>query len=231
MQRESDRLTPLYARLLLRLTRPFPNFDVAFIGPLRARATQAMHLRAGDRVLDVGCGIGGSFLFLADAVGPSGEVLGVEISPATVAHAQRRIETNRWTNVHVVQGAAQTVRLAGWYDGLIMFGAPDVYASAKALENILPHLRVGARIVLFGARTTNGVAGKLLNPMLKLAVSKLSFATTPLPDAEPWHLVRAVTENLEIREYFFGAMFLAAGSLAQNWTAALKDAVTNKSGA
>jgi SAM-dependent methyltransferase len=221
---DRDALTPLYSRLLLRIARPFPNFDMRFIKPLRAKATRSMALRAGDRVLDVGCGMGGSFPFLADAVGPTGEVLGVEISPPTVANAQRRIDANRWAHVHVVQAAAQSVRLEGSYDGLIMFAAPDVYASAPALENILPHLRVGARIALFGAKRTNTSAGKLLNPMLRAIVSRLSFDTTPLPDAEPWRLIGAVTEGLEIHEYFFGSMFLAVGSLANGWEPALKAA-------
>jgi len=198
---------------------------VAFIKPLRAQATRSMHLRAGDRVLDIGCGMGASFPFLADAVGPTGEVLGVEISPPAVANAQRRIDTNRWDHVHVVQSAAQSVRLEGSYDGLIMFAAPDVYASAQALENILPHLLVGARIALFGAKRTSAGAGKLLNPMLRTIVSRLSFETTPLPDAEPWRLVGAVTEGLEIHEYFFGSMFLAVGSLANDWEPTLKSVV------
>ncbi|MFM1813187.1 MAG: hypothetical protein RLZZ336_2125 [Cyanobacteriota bacterium] len=43
-------------------------------------------LPAGSRVLDVGCGIGGSSRILADAYGL--EVLGISISPAQIARAQ-----------------------------------------------------------------------------------------------------------------------------------------------
>jgi MPBQ/MSBQ methyltransferase len=43
-------------------------------------------LPAGSRVLDVGCGIGGSSRILADAYGF--EVLGISISPAQIARAQ-----------------------------------------------------------------------------------------------------------------------------------------------
>ncbi|GAA2476122.1 methyltransferase domain-containing protein [Terrabacter carboxydivorans] len=47
------------------------------------------HLREGLRVLDVGCGPGTITLDLAEAVGPSGEVTGVEVVPGPLAHARR----------------------------------------------------------------------------------------------------------------------------------------------
>jgi ubiquinone/menaquinone biosynthesis C-methylase UbiE len=46
------------------------------------------HLRAGQRVLDVGCGPGTITLDLAEAVGPSGRVLGVENVPEPLAQAR-----------------------------------------------------------------------------------------------------------------------------------------------
>jgi ubiquinone/menaquinone biosynthesis C-methylase UbiE len=52
---------PLYARYLVYLTRPFPDFDFSFIKPVRKRAIKGLDLMPGDRVLDAGCGSGGSF--------------------------------------------------------------------------------------------------------------------------------------------------------------------------
>jgi cyclopropane fatty-acyl-phospholipid synthase-like methyltransferase len=99
--------------------------------PLRERAVRALHLKEGNRVLDAGCGPGGTLLDLVEAVASAGEVVGVEISPETAMNAKRRIEANRWRNVQVIVGDARTVRLTGMFDGL-MFAAPDVYASPEA---------------------------------------------------------------------------------------------------
>src|SRR6266480_5247258 len=135
MAHERKDRTPPYG-YLARLFRPFPDFDPFFIKPVRQKAVELLHLEAGDRVLDVGCGPGGSFPYLVHAVGQSGEVVGVEISPDISVNARRRIAKNAWRNVHLIEAAAQDVYLTGSFDGLLMFAAADVYASEEALENI-----------------------------------------------------------------------------------------------
>ena len=213
MEEKTRDLTPPYGRVLIRLTRPFPDFDFSFIKPVRQRAVELLNLKPGDRVLDVGCGPGGSFPFLVRAVGPTGQVVGVEISPDHCELARRRIAKNQWKNIEVVEAAAQDVSLISTFDGLVMFAAADVYASEEALENILPHLKTGARVAAFGAKLSSNGFGRIFNSFLKLLFN-LSFSTTPRPDYEPWRVMAKYVEGLDVEEYFFGLMFLASGSLA-----------------
>ena len=214
MKEKTKDLTPPYGRYLIRLARPFPDFDFSFIKPVRQKAVELLNLKSGSRVLDVGCGPGGSFPYLVDAVGSSGKVVGVEISPEISVNARKRIEKNDWKNVEVIEAAAQDVELTGKFDGLIMFAAPDVYASEAALENIFPHLEDNARIAAFGGKFSSNRLGGILNPVLR-RLYKLSFSTTPSPNYEPWRLLAKRVEKLEIEEYFFGLMFLASGSVAR----------------
>jgi demethylmenaquinone methyltransferase/2-methoxy-6-polyprenyl-1,4-benzoquinol methylase len=202
-------LTPPYGHLA-RLLRPFPDFDPFFIKPVRQKAVELLDLREGDRVLDVGCGPGGSFPYLVRAVGQSGQVVGVEISPEISINARRRIKKNRWRNVEVIEAAAQEVRLTGTFDGLLMFAAADVYASEEALENLFPHLNKKARVAAFGAKLSSNRLGRILNPLLR-TLFNLSFSTTPRPDYEPWRILAERVEKLDVEEYFFGLMFLTSG--------------------
>jgi SAM-dependent methyltransferase len=156
-------LTPPYG-YLIRLVRPFPDFDPPFIKPVRQKAVDLLNLKAGDRVLDVGCGLGGSFPYLVHAVGQSGQVVGVEISPEIGVSARRRIAKNGWRNVQLIEAAGQDVDLTGPFDGLLMFAAADVYGSEEALENIFPHLRENARVAAFGAKLSSKGLGSSLNP-------------------------------------------------------------------
>jgi len=211
MARETKDLTPPYG-YLIRLFRPFPNFDPPFIKPVRQKAVELPDLKAGDRVLDVGCGPGGSFPYLANAVGESGEVVAVEISPEISVNARRRITKNGWKNVHLIEAAAQDVHLTGPFDGLLMFAAADVYGSEEALENIFPHLRDNARVAAFGAKLSNKGFGTSLNPVLRMLFN-LSFSTTPRPDYEPWRVLAKRVQKLDVEEYFLGLMFLCSGSV------------------
>ncbi len=209
----NSELTPLYARYLARFIRPFPNFDFIFLRSLRQRATELLQLRPGERVLDAGCGPGGSFPYLLDKVGRDGEVVGIEISPEMAALANERIRNNGWHNVRVLESAAEQVHLEESFDALLMMGAPDVYGSAASMDNLLPHLRGNARIVAFGAKLKHAGPARMLNPLFQSAFSKLTFASTPELSYEPWALLSERVGNLQIQEVFLGWMFLASGML------------------
>jgi SAM-dependent methyltransferase len=212
MKEISKAQSPPYVRYLGWLTRPFPDFDFFFIKSVRRRAAELLELKPGDRIIDAGCGSGGSFPFLVAEIGDAGEIVGIEISPESTASARRRIGKNSWSNVSVLESPAEDAVLTGTFDGLLMFAAPDVYASDKALENLRPYMKENSRVAFFGAKLTHHWLGAILNPVLR-TLSKLSFSTTPRPDYEPWAIVEKYTGAVEIEEYFFGLMFLASGTL------------------
>jgi len=60
------------------------------LSPLGLRAMEALSPQTGEAILDVGCGAGKSVLQLADRVGPTGRVTGVDIAPAVLEVARRR---------------------------------------------------------------------------------------------------------------------------------------------
>ncbi|WP_200304949.1 class I SAM-dependent methyltransferase [Streptomyces adelaidensis] len=58
-------------------------------GPAFAAAVAELGLREGDRVLDAGCGTGRALPPLRTVVGPSGVVLGADLTPAMLEAAAR----------------------------------------------------------------------------------------------------------------------------------------------
>lgn len=58
-------------------------------GPAYTAAVADLGVHAGDRVLDAGCGTGRALPPLRDAVGPSGVVVGVDLTPAMLEAAVR----------------------------------------------------------------------------------------------------------------------------------------------
>ena len=64
--------------------------------------------RSGEHVLDVGCGAGTSTLALAEQVGASGRVLGIDISEPMLEAAGRRVAERRFANISLLKADAQT---------------------------------------------------------------------------------------------------------------------------
>ena len=62
------------------------------VEPIHRSAIQALHLPAGSRGLDAGCGIGLQALLLADAVGPAGHITGLDLSSEHLAYAGELVE-------------------------------------------------------------------------------------------------------------------------------------------
>jgi SAM-dependent methyltransferase len=69
-------------------------------------------LQPGERVLDIGCGAGIDSLIAARMVGPSGSVLGLDMTPAMLAKAARNAEAAGLTNVEFRQGYMEQLPVA-----------------------------------------------------------------------------------------------------------------------
>jgi ubiquinone/menaquinone biosynthesis C-methylase UbiE len=65
------------------------------------------NLRAGESVLDIGSGGGIDAFLAAKRVGPSGFVLGVDMTPAMLQRARRAAERGGFTNVKFRHGYAE----------------------------------------------------------------------------------------------------------------------------
>jgi ubiquinone/menaquinone biosynthesis C-methylase UbiE len=68
-------------------------------------------LPPGARVIEIGCGPQGCLELLADRVGPSGSVVGVEVSTEAVELARRFLEEHGITNAEVLHGDAKSTDL------------------------------------------------------------------------------------------------------------------------
>ncbi|OWJ67728.1 class I SAM-dependent methyltransferase [Inquilinus limosus] len=155
-----------------RMTAPFSRETVAALAP-----------RAGERLLDIGCGSGGSTLELARLVGPGGQLLGVDISAPMLGLAQRRAAEAGLDNVRFIEADAQTTKLEPRaFDGLFSrFGVMFFDDPAGAFANLHGALKPGGRLafVCWRAMAENGWAAA----PLAAALSHLPPLPPPAPGA------------------------------------------------
>jgi len=118
------------------------------LAPLSAAAIDKLGLEVGGRVIDIGCGCGGSTLQLAERVGPRGEALGLDISEAMLDLARRRAGDARATQARFLQADVQTHAFeAGAYDAaLSRFGVMFFADPVTAFANVRRALKPGGRI-------------------------------------------------------------------------------------
>lgn len=103
--------------------------------------------RANERVVDVGCGTGATTLELAEAVGPGGHVLAIDISAPMLEVARRRARDAGLAHVELLLADAQTHDFRADNDlvasrfGVMFFGDPFA-----AFGNLRRALRPGGRL-------------------------------------------------------------------------------------
>lgn len=109
----------------------------------------ALGAKAGERILDVGCGPGFYLAELLEEVGPEGSLMGLDQSPQMLALAARRCEGH--PNVAVRQADASSLPIddASFDAALsvqVLEFVPDVN---QALAELHRALRVGGRLVVW----------------------------------------------------------------------------------
>lgn len=143
-------------------TTPFDNWNAAAgqswaelqalldrqIAPLGEAAMLALDPRAGERILDIGCGCGDTTLALALAVGPQGLVLGADISRPMLEVARDRIAASGLEQAAVVEADAQVEAFgAGDWDAIYSrFGVMFFTDPPAAFDNLGSALRSKGRL-------------------------------------------------------------------------------------
>ncbi|HWE73527.1 MAG TPA: methyltransferase domain-containing protein [Stellaceae bacterium] len=135
--------------------------------------------RAGERVLDIGCGCGASTLEFARAVGPSGRVVALDISGPMLAEGERRARAAGIANVDWRQADAATTVL-GEYDLLISaFGVMFFGDRVAALANMRRSAAPDARMALVCWRTLAE------NPWMEVPMTAVAKHLPPRPKPMP----------------------------------------------
>ncbi|HLX05555.1 MAG TPA: methyltransferase domain-containing protein, partial [Candidatus Binatus sp.] len=75
------------------------------------RLVELAEVRAGNRVLDIATGSGEPALTAARAIGQSGRVVAVDMSPGMLAIAHERIDAAGLTNIDLVESDAESLSL------------------------------------------------------------------------------------------------------------------------
>jgi SAM-dependent methyltransferase len=119
----------------------------AMIAPVGLALLKHAGYRSGERVIDIGCGGGGTTIDIARQVGPGGSVVGVDISPQLITAAERRARAEGARNVSFRCADATVVTIDGPpFDRLFSrFGLMFFQDAHAAFANLHRLIRAGGR--------------------------------------------------------------------------------------
>ena len=138
-------------RVVATYTSAADHFDrLPFWHEFGRRTVDRLELAPGARVLDLCCGTGASALPAARAVGPAGSVLGVDLTPALVAHATAGAAAAGLAQARFTVADAEAVEFApAAFDAVIsVFGWFFFADMTAALQRAWDWLAPGGRIAI-----------------------------------------------------------------------------------
>ena len=210
---EVDFLFNLYARMA-------PRYDLyAQLLPLlgfrqmryRTLAIDALHLKPGHMVVDVGCGTGMNFCHLEKTIGPSGKIIGVDLSDAMLGQARMRIAKGGWRNIELVCSDAAEFSFPPDVGGIISTFALTLLPGYDAV------IGRGAEALATGARwcvLDFKIPTNWLEPVAPILARILVVpfgGTIEMGERRPWESIQKYLDPVLFRELYFGCAYIAVG--------------------
>lgn len=205
---------------LIYTWRSFANmYDVGFMPVMYVReaAIRKLDLKPGMRVLDLACGTGLNLPYLARAVGPTGQVVGVDYTRAMLEKAKAKCERLGLGNVRLIEADAATVSLEeDTFDCVLCTHALSIIPrSREALRKAVSALKPGGRMVVCDLKRMDAPL-EVLSPLYETVVNPVyeSLAyqiACAQPSREILQEMRLVLEQVQVEEHVGGAIYVATG--------------------
>jgi len=176
----------------------------------REPAVDALCLRPGDTVLDLACGTGLNFSHLTRQLGPSGRIIGLDLTRAMLRRASDKVEEGHWRHASLLEADAAAIPLADDSVDAVLcsYGMIIVPDYRQAIAEAVRVLRPGGRLVLLDPQYGSALWAKAATPLIALIgrFTGIDFGR------RPWRELEAHLDGVSRREYAGGSVCVAWGT-------------------
>lgn len=179
----------------------------------RKKSVNALSLKPGDTVIDICCGTGRNFKFLQNKIGPSGKIIGIDITDHMLEQARKRTERHGWSNVELIQMDAAEYQFPEKINGII---------ATLALEFIPEY----DSIIKHGARALSSTKGRFVIMSLKkpenrplwlfktgILLNKPFGASLEVMERRPWKSIEKYFARSSLIDLYWGFAYISIGEL------------------
>jgi demethylmenaquinone methyltransferase/2-methoxy-6-polyprenyl-1,4-benzoquinol methylase len=218
-----DSIAPVYDRMNTLMT-------AGLDGRWRSAAVRAARLSRGNAALDVACGTGKLAAALAGAVGPTGKVIGIDLSEAMLDEARRAFGTLASVEFRIGNALALPVEDGSFDAATIAFGLRNLSSfedgfreMARAvrsggrvvcLELSVPRPRAAGRIYTAGFRVTAPIMGAIFRRRAAYSYLPQSLDGFPAAEEIAETMRRAGLRDVRFKRLALGVVALHVGIVA-----------------
>ncbi len=171
---------------------------------------EALRLHPGDTVVEIGCGTGANFARLERAIGPTGAIVGVDLSPGMLDRARSRVRREGWSNVTLVESDAARYAFPERVNAVFStFALTLVPSYDDVIQRGADALVPGGRFVVVDFKAP----GSWPEPAVRAIVPLLRpfGATLDLRARHPWESLAKHLNLVAMEERYLGTTYIAAG--------------------
>ena len=176
----------------------------------RSQAVQALRLRPGDTVVEVGCGTGLNLALLCRSVGTTGRVIGIDLTDQMLEQARHRIERNGWSNVELVHTDAASYEFPSGTAGIIStFALTLVPEYEHVIKRGTRALRPAGRFVVLDLKQPERAPDWLVR--LGVFLIKPFAVSIDLGERHPWEAMERHLTKTSVKQLYLRCAYLAVG--------------------
>lgn len=203
VRRLYDRVAPFYDIA----SKPYGWFGA---GRIVDRAIEELRLQPGDTAVDLGTGTGRNLLALAEVVGPTGRVIGVDVSPEMLRRAQDKVDQRGLHNVELVEGDMASFEPPSDTAGILATFAIEMLPNYDEVIRQLAERARSGRIAVCGLRHPDRWPEWTIR--VASALNRPFGVSEDYRSHQPWESIQAHTADTIYEEALAGAIYVAAGS-------------------
>jgi demethylmenaquinone methyltransferase/2-methoxy-6-polyprenyl-1,4-benzoquinol methylase len=173
-----------------------------------------LQLEPGDSVVEIGCGTGLNFGLVQERIGPTGKLIGVDLTDAMLAQARARVEREGWENVELINTDAAKYEFPDNLDGIYSTFALSLIPEAPGIiHRSAVSLKSDGRWSLLDFEIPGKWPEWLVNAML--FIIKPFTPTDDWMSRKPWPEIQAAMEDVLIKpekeSFYLGMTYLMSG--------------------